>query len=505
MGLNHFSGSTVLGREPLGMACEQPRYPRLVSPEVRAPLSRSHPLGMVGGALLELPWLVWMSFDVVVVAASVYLAYGICVWALPGSWLTFGWRETCLIQCPAFILSALVFGLYEHQTLLRRSRIVGRSLLIAATAVIVTFLVIQLVMYETQSRRVLMVSGLIVLLFSVPIRLLAGWCVNNHSRKFVIVGTDRKSRLSLAGPEALTSDALTRRYQLVGYIALEPIEVGRRIDGATVIGTIENLEDICLDMGVNEIVVAPGAAKNTKVLELTLGCLKLGCRVTNLTNFYEQVMSEVPVSHLDPSWFLFADLKHYREAQLTLKRVCDLCGAILGLVLTLPIWPLLALLIRLDSRGPIFYHQQRVGLNGRRFRLHKFRTMCVEAESEGHQWARVDDPRITRVGWYLRKTRLDELPQLWNILLGHMSIIGPRPERPEFVEELAQRIRFYNERHLIKPGLSGWAQINYRYGASIEDAQRKLQLDLWYIKHMSLELDALIFLRTLGTMFLGSR
>jgi lipopolysaccharide/colanic/teichoic acid biosynthesis glycosyltransferase len=131
--------------------------------------------------------------------------------------------------------------------------------------------------------------------------------------------------------------------------------------------------------------------------------------------------------------------------------------------------------------------------------------MYVGAENNGHTWASINDPRITRVGWYLRKTRLDELPQLWNILKGQMSLVGPRPERPEFVEELADRIRFYNERHLIKPGLTGWAQINYRYGASVEDARRKLQLDLWYIKHMSMELDLIILLRTLGTVFLGSR
>ncbi|MCL2330242.1 MAG: sugar transferase, partial [Phycisphaerae bacterium] len=157
------------------------------------------------------------------------------------------------------------------------------------------------------------------------------------------------------------------------------------------------------------------------------------------------------------------------------------------------------------SPGPIFYSQQRVGLNGRLFNLYKFRTMFCNAEQNGHQWASKDDPRVTTIGWYLRRSRLDELPQLWNILCGHMSVVGPRPERPEFVTELSPQIRFFNERHLVKPGLTGWAQINYRYGASVEDAKRKLQLDLWYIKHMSIELDFTIFLRTLGTVFLGSR
>jgi exopolysaccharide biosynthesis polyprenyl glycosylphosphotransferase len=227
--------------------------------------------------------------------------------------------------------------------------------------------------------------------------------------------------------------------------------------------------------------------------------------VTNLSTFYEQVLSEVPLSHLEPNWFLFADLKHYREAQLIMKRAIDIVGSNLGLLLTLPFWPIVALLIKLDSPGPVFYSQQRVGLNGRIFWLHKFRTMREEAEQDGHVWATQNDPRVTWIGWYLRKTRIDELPQLWNILLGHMSIVGPRPERPEFVEELGEQIRFYHERHLIKPGLTGWAQINYRYGASVEDSKRKLQLDLWYLKHMSLELDLSILLRTMGTMCLGSR
>jgi lipopolysaccharide/colanic/teichoic acid biosynthesis glycosyltransferase len=159
----------------------------------------------------------------------------------------------------------------------------------------------------------------------------------------------------------------------------------------------------------------------------------------------------------------------------------------------------------LQDRGPVLYAQRRVGQGGRPFTLYKFRTMAVDAEAHGCVWARQDDPRVTPLGRWLRQTRMDELPQLWNILCGDMSMVGPRPERPDFVEPLSRLIPFYQERHLVKPGLTGWAQISYRYGASVSDARRKLQYDLYYIKHMSVELDLIILLRTFGTLLLGTR
>ncbi len=505
MAINLFTTHLAFRNSPATTAATCPVYPRLVLAEPPTTTTRRSRLGSVGSALLELPWLAWITLDVVVVTAAVYGAYFASVWVPQGGWLTISWRETCLVQAIALVLAGLVFGLYEQQTLLRRSRIIARSMLSIAAATTATFIVFHLFMYADLSRRVLLTASLIYLAVGPTLRLLAGWCVNSYSRTFLIVGTDRRSQLSEICPEAASTDGLSRRYRLVGYVSMDNHEVGRDIDGSLVVGTIDDIEQICLEMGVNEVVVGPGPAKNPRVLDRMLGCLKLGCRVTHLSTFYEQVMSEVPVAHLEPSWFLFADLKHYREAQLMMKRAGDLLLATIGLLITLPFWPLIALLIRLDSRGPVFYHQRRVGLNGKTFNLHKFRTMHETAESNGHVWAAVNDPRVTRVGWYLRKTRLDELPQLWNILLGQMSVVGPRPERPEFVGELAARIRYYNERHLIKPGLTGWAQIHYRYGASVEDSRRKLQLDLWYIKHMSLELDLIILLRTLGTVLLTSR
>jgi len=478
------------------------QFPRLLRPELAGFTLRRGWNGTVANTLLEMPWLIWSAFDILVISIGLYLSY---YWFVrPGagaSWVEFGWSQTWLVLVSTTLLSGMVFGLYEQQTLLRRSRTIARSMLTIGAAVILTYIVIAVFMYSLQSRRVLFLAAAFYLAVCPVVRLMVCWSTRNYNRRFLIVGTDRKSLMPPTG----MGEGVSQRYRLVGYISTDRIEVGREISGHHVLGTIDSIERICIDHNVDEVVVGPISAKNPRVLDRTLSCLKIGCRVTNLSTFYEEVLSEVPLSHLEPNWFLFADLKHYREAQLIMKRAIDIIGSIIGLILTVPFWPLIALLVKLDSSGSAFYSQQRVGLNGRVFWLYKFRTMKEEAERDGHTWAARNDPRVTRVGWYLRKTRIDELPQLWNILLGHMSIVGPRPERPEFVDELAGKIRFYHERHLIKPGLTGWAQINYRYGASVEDAKRKLQLDLWYLKHMAIELDLSILLRTLGTICLGSR
>lgn len=185
--------------------------------------------------------------------------------------------------------------------------------------------------------------------------------------------------------------------------------------------------------------------------------------------------------------------------------MADVALALIGAIVAAPLAAVIAVAIKLDSRGPVIYRQTRVGMNGRVFTMYKFRTMCDGAETGGAQWAAHRDARVTRVGRLLRSLRLDELPQLWNILAGQMSLVGPRPERPEFVAELARQIPYYNHRHLIMPGLTGWAQIHRGYGGTIADARKKLCLDLYYLKYQSFELDVAIIVRTIGTFFAGSR
>lgn len=237
-------------------------------------------------------------------------------------------------------------------------------------------------------------------------------------------------------------------------------------------------------------------------------CVERGLDVLPLSAIYERAMSRIPVPHIDASWFVHDVPGKGQGPNAVVKRILDLGLAAVGLAGTALLLPAIATAIRLGGGpGPIFYSQRRVGLGGRTFEIYKFRTMRTDAEAAGVAWAAERDTRITPVGRFLRRTRLDELPQFWNVALGDMSVVGPRPERPEFVEMLAREIPFYNQRHVVSPGLTGWAQVMFPYGASVEDALGKLQYDLFYLKNRSLLLDLKIMVKTIGVMAckIGSR
>ena len=223
-----------------------------------------------------------------------------------------------------------------------------------------------------------------------------------------------------------------------------------------------------------------------------------GLPVTDVLTFIERESGKVELSMLYPSWLIFSENINRRGVARLLTRMLDLTAAGLLLVITAPLMALTVLMIWVDSgfRGQVFYQQERVGREGKPFTLYKFRSMRDDAESEGAAWAQANDPRITRVGGLIRRTRIDELPQLFNVLRGDMSFVGPRPERPEFVGELSERIPYYRERHCVKPGITGWAQICYQYGASEGDAFEKLKYDLYYVKNKSLLFDLMIMLQT---------
>lgn len=457
-----------------------------------------------GGFLLHLPRAVWMIFDILIVCSGTLLGHDLFVWwqPFPESLGSYHLWFASAILATAVVLSGSMFGLYEPATLWSRSRIVARCLLTVSIAMATTWLVMHLFMYSPLSRRAA-ACGIVIFLFSASlIRLLAHHAVRDVRRGLLVIGQ---------GPLTGKIVRSVRRgsvpgYRLVGVVA----EEGRTFDDIgesdiPLVGNASSVEAICRQHDVTEVVVADGAMQMPSDVRAALDCLRLGCRVTDETTFYESMYQEVPVSHISPTWFLAADLKGQRQEHAVSKRVFDLIVAGIGLIVTAPLFPLIALAIRLTDRGPAFYSQARVGQGGRVFTLYKFRTMRSDAESTGSKWAQTNDPRVTSLGRWLRTLRIDELPQLWNILRGDMSVVGPRPERPEFVTPLSALIPFYDQRHLIKPGLTGWAQINLGYGATIADARRKLQLDLYYIKHTSIELDLIILLRTFGTFFLGSR
>jgi exopolysaccharide biosynthesis polyprenyl glycosylphosphotransferase len=212
----------------------------------------------------------------------------------------------------------------------------------------------------------------------------------------------------------------------------------------------------------------------------------------------ERETGRVDLDTLNPSWLIFSDgFSSGRAVSSVAKRLFDIVASGLLLLLTFPLIALFALLVKLDSRGPAFFRQERIGLYGQPFTLLKLRSMRTDAEAGGAQWAERDDPRITRLGRFIRKVRIDELPQVWTVLMGRMSFVGPRPEVPKFVDDLEEALPFYAERHMVKPGITGWAQINYPYGASIEDSRRKLEYDLYYAKNYTPFLDLLILLQTL--------
>ena len=233
--------------------------------------------------------------------------------------------------------------------------------------------------------------------------------------------------------------------------------------------------------------------------------LKL-CRkvaIEESASFYERLTGKISTEMLRPSWLIFSQVADPGRVYRRITSILDVVCAVVILISTLPVMLVVAIAIKLDSDGPVFYSQERVGLHGRPFRIVKFRSMRADAEKNGAMWATQTDPRITSVGKLIRKCRIDELPQLVNVIRGEMSLIGPRPERPVFVEELERQIKYYGQRHLIKPGLTGWAQVRYRYGSSIEDAREKLRYDLYYIKNQSPWLDALILLETVRIVLFG--
>jgi len=254
---------------------------------------------------------------------------------------------------------------------------------------------------------------------------------------------------------------------------------------------------------INRVIVAisdrRGVVPVNDLLELRIA----GVKIEEATALLERISGKIEVDQLYPSTLIYAAGFRLSTAAKIVKRVGSVVIALSVLILLLPFLPLIAIAIKLTSSGPVIYSQARVGYKGKTFYCHKFRTMRVDAEAKtGPMWAEANDPRITSVGHFLRKVRLDEIPQLWNVLKGEMSFVGPRPERPEFVKSLSESIPFYKLRHMIRPGLTGWAQVRYRYGASMEDAKEKLRYELYYIKHMSLGLDLLIVFETIKIVLL---
>jgi sugar transferase (PEP-CTERM system associated) len=320
------------------------------------------------------------------------------------------------------------------------------------------------------------------------------------ANRILIVGTGREAM----GVKNVLSGLPIDEVTVVGVYPLGT-ERGQVTAGYRLVQEGLSLDAAALALGVNEIVVAVREQRGGVLpLRQLVDCRLRGIRVTCLPSFYERVCGEIPIDSLKAGWLMYSDGFRQGMARRMVKRSFDFIAALALLTVSLPIMVVTAIAIAMESSGPILLRQERVGAGGRTFRLLKFRSMRNDAEKDGvPQWATSHDSRITRVGRLIRRSRIDELPQIFNVLKGEMSFVGPRPERPFFVSQLIEEIPFYGARHSIKPGITGWAQVRYSYGASKEDAMRKLQFDLYYVKNHTLFLDLLILIGTVRVVLLG--
>ncbi|HEU0139518.1 MAG TPA: TIGR03013 family XrtA/PEP-CTERM system glycosyltransferase [Bryobacteraceae bacterium] len=327
------------------------------------------------------------------------------------------------------------------------------------------------------------------------------WPVAASGQKIAILGTGGLAQ-TVASVIAARGDLGLR---LVGFIAAgtEPSRNGNGLEKPA-LGVVDELEPIIEQCGISRLVIAVEDRRGMLPVNSLVRLRTRGIRIEDAHTAVSSLTGRVWLELVQPSWFIFSNGFSRSPFLLFLKRVADVCFAGVGLAVGWPLMLLIALAIRLDSRGPAIFRQTRVGLNGRHFEVLKFRSMYADAEAHtGARWAAEDDPRVTRVGWILRKFRLDEMPQFVNILRGDMSFVGPRPERPVFVDQLRSQVPYYDQRHSVRPGLTGWAQVEYSYGASVEDAIRKLEYELFYLKNMSAFFDLVIVLKTIRVVLRG--
>ena len=416
------------------------------------------------------------------------------------------------ISNPSVVLAALGFaicmamlqsflGLYRQASLSFASQL-ARLLVALSLGGYVTYLVLKEVGFEGHPSRLVSHSVLYLLVAILAVR---GSLVLMRSAqgagRVLIVG---------AGPEAVSVASDLRgasrvRDEVIGFYLPAGATPDAGIDSRLILDSGRPLTELVRDLKVSTIIVAAREQRGGAMpMDQLVLCRTMGIPIMDLAGFYERTHAEVPLNSLKASWLVYGPGFVQGHTRRALKRVFDIVTSSILLVLALPVMAIAAVAIKLESRGPLIYRQERVGLGGRTFMCLKFRSMCNDAERDGvARWATKNDARITRVGRIIRKTRIDELPQLFSVLKGEMSIVGPRPERPSFVKELQSQVEFYDLRHTVKPGVTGWAQLRYCYGASVEDSRRKHQFDLYYIKNNSLLLDIVILIETVTVVLFG--
>lgn len=442
--------------------------------------------------------LLMMFGDALMILLSVLIA--LLIWAYVGkiafdSSFIFPNSIWFFVFLSLWFLLANANGYYEFVVAADRSVSLQRLSLITLQIIIIYMVVFFFSARDALPRLFVLYFGIaafvLLLLWRVLNPALIGWA--STPRRVLVLGTGWAAETII---ETLKNHA-ANAYTIVGVISEK--QETKTIAGMPILGSGEDLLAIIEREAVSEIIVTSLELQG-EIFQAVMDAYEMGIVISPMPLLYERLMERVPVEHVGNNWALVLPLNSSAfHPYPFLKRLLDILIACIGLSLFSLLLPFIALFIYLDSKGSIFYSQDRVGMNGRHFTIYKLRSMKTDAEAEtGAVFAQANDSRITRVGKFLRKTRLDEVPQLWNVLKGEMSMIGPRPERPEHVSRLQEKIPFYRSRHIIPPGLTGWAQVRYHYGANDEDALIKLQYDLYYIRHQSLLLDFGILLRTVG-------
>jgi exopolysaccharide biosynthesis polyprenyl glycosylphosphotransferase len=459
-------------------------------PGLREPPRRSRALAQTAAALRR----GWAPADALVAALSMLLAHHLSPVYAGDLWS----RETlwaASVHGASFTLVAYAVGLHGPDLGTRRSALLLRCTAAAGLACGVTLAFFYLVFYRPIGRWV--IAGTLVLTPTLVFLLREGLrrLLRHRPRRILLVG---KSVLAERMSAALAA-AREPLYEIVGTWP-EP-----RREGTAAAGLADELIAVCRDRDVDELVLATSAVDLEGLLLPALRCLPLGCHVRSEADFHEDLFQAVPLVGVTPEWMLSRGRDTSNHPAEAVKRFTDVVLAVLILGVLAPVALVAMLLIKVTSGGPVLYTQTRVGRYGTPFRIVKFRTMHVDAEDGRPQWSPRDDPRRTPIGRILRRVRIDEWPQVVNVVRGDMSFVGPRPERPEFVERLERALPYYSWRHLVRPGLTGWAQINHPYGATMEDARAKLEYDLYYIRHASLATDLAIVLRTVTAAMRGAR
>jgi sugar transferase (PEP-CTERM system associated) len=416
------------------------------------------------------------------------------------------WFDVSLLW-RAMLISAVLQVCFHHGDLYDLRRLEAwRDLLMGIVQAIGVASLILAVVYWAFPALVIR-RGVVVVASAVIIAVVSVW---RMMLAWLSTQVEPTERLLIVGTSAAAVDLARELYErrqelgveLVGFVDPDPARIGISLVNPGIIGAVEDIPTLVRERKVDRVVVSLADARGKLSMDSLLRMkLNDGVRFDHLASVYETYTGKIAVENLRPSWLIFSDGFVKRRSFEIAKRIADVMLASLGLVLASPLLVGTALAVRFSSPGGILYHQTRVGKDGRPFTIHKFRSMRSDAEAgTGAVWATAGDPRVTPVGRILRRTRLDELPQLWNVLIGDMSFVGPRPERPEFVADLTKQIPFYGQRHVVRPGVTGWAQVRHNYGSTVEDALQKLQYELFYIKHTSMTFDLFIILETVKTV-----